>query len=199
MVTKPDFPDIAGDPCLDFANTLDGVRGGKAVELLASYEDLVAWSRFAGLIPPAAARGLRRQAGEQPAAARAVLERAIDLREAIFRTFAATSSGRRPPAAALERINGEWSRAAHRARVEQVSGDFAWGWTDAAGELDAPLGPIARAAADLLTSPDLARVAECASEDCSWLFLDTTRNHGRRWCEMRVCGNRAKVRRFRDK
>jgi len=57
------------------------------------------------------------------------------------------------------------------------------------------LAPVIRAAADLLTSPDAGRVRECGSDTCSWLFLDRSKNGTRRWCDMAVCGNRAKARR----
>ena len=57
--------------------------------------------------------------------------------------------------------------------------------------------PIARSAAELLVSSDRALVKEGASDDCLWLFLDGTKNHKRRWCEMKTCGNRAKVRKHR--
>jgi len=59
------------------------------------------------------------------------------------------------------------------------------------------LWPLSRSAAELLTSADLAFIRECQGEDCGWLFLDTSRNRTRRWCDMRDCGNLAKVRRFR--
>lgn len=57
------------------------------------------------------------------------------------------------------------------------------------------LAPVVRAAAELLTSADAARVRECDLETCSWLFLDRSKNGTRRWCDMSVCGNRAKARR----
>ena len=61
------------------------------------------------------------------------------------------------------------------------------------------LAPVLRAAADLLTSSDLARVRECDSESCFWLFLDTSKSGTRRWCDMKVCGNREKARRHHKK
>jgi predicted RNA-binding Zn ribbon-like protein len=42
-------------------------------------------------------------------------------------------------------------------------------------------------------------VRVCAAEDCGWLFLDTSKNHTRRWCSMKSCGNRAKARRHYNK
>jgi predicted RNA-binding Zn ribbon-like protein len=58
------------------------------------------------------------------------------------------------------------------------------------------LWPVAHAASELLTSEDLAYVRRCASDSCAWLFLDKTKNHRRRWCEMKTCGNRDKARRY---
>ena len=63
---------------------------------------------------------------------------------------------------------------------------------------DPILRPVIRAAVELLTSDEILRVRTCADDSCAWLFLDTTRNRTRRWCDMKVCGNRSKVRRFRD-
>src|SRR5207247_343918 len=45
-----------------------------------------------------------------------------------------------------------------------------------------------------LTSAELGRLKKCPSANCGWIFLDTTRNRTRRWCDMKVCGNRAKAR-----
>jgi predicted RNA-binding Zn ribbon-like protein len=58
------------------------------------------------------------------------------------------------------------------------------------------LWPVAQSVEDLLTSAELIAVRECAAPDCGRLFVDTSRNRTRRWCDMRSCGNRAKVRRF---
>jgi len=42
----------------------------------------------------------------------------------------------------------------------------------------------------------VAYVRACASKTCQWFFLDTSKNHRRRWCDMTKCGNRAKFQRF---
>jgi predicted RNA-binding Zn ribbon-like protein len=57
------------------------------------------------------------------------------------------------------------------------------------------LWPLAQSAGALLTGDQRARVRECSGHDCRWLFLDLSRNHSRRWCDMNDCGNRAKARR----
>src|SRR4029077_19161935 len=68
-----------------------------------------------------------------------------------------------------------------------------------AADLELPFAAVVRAAVDLLTGEQAPLVGRCADETCGWLFLDTTRNRTRRWCVMKECGNRAKVRRFRGR
>jgi predicted RNA-binding Zn ribbon-like protein len=64
--------------------------------------------------------------------------------------------------------------------------------------LDAFVPGLAVAASDLLTGPDRGRIRLCeatALDGCGWLFLDTSKNGTRRWCEMATCGNKYKARR----
>ena len=53
---------------------------------------------------------------------------------------------------------------------------------------------------DLLAQGPLERIRECPGQGtCGWLFLDLSKNASRRWCDMRVCGNRAKARRHYER
>ena len=62
------------------------------------------------------------------------------------------------------------------------------------------LWPVAWSAAELLAQGPLERIRECPGQDtCGWLFLDLSKNASRRWCDMRVCGNRAKARRHYER
>jgi predicted RNA-binding Zn ribbon-like protein len=76
---------------------------------------------------------------------------------------------------------------------------FAWAWSRGGEGLDRVLWPVILSTVDLLTSNTLRAVRECAAPNCGWLFLDTTRNRSRRWCDMLVCGNRAKARRHYER
>ncbi|GAB3680599.1 CGNR zinc finger domain-containing protein [Saccharopolyspora tripterygii] len=58
------------------------------------------------------------------------------------------------------------------------------------------LATIAAALASTLLTGEIARVKRCPAEDCGWVFWDSTKNRSRRWCSMRVCGNRSKARTF---
>src|SRR5271170_464696 len=54
------------------------------------------------------------------------------------------------------------------------------------------LSPIAEEIAKFISSADFRYVKACQGDHCILFFLDQTRRHGRRWCSMAVCGNRAK-------
>jgi predicted RNA-binding Zn ribbon-like protein len=186
---------VGGRLCLDFANTVDWRTGPNRQEWLNGYADLVAWGRHAGALTGAEADGMLAEARRHPAAAAAALARAIALREAIAAVFQAAACGTPPQAGDLAALNAALASALAHARVVPAGDGYAWAWAAGAGTLDRVLWPVARSAAELLTSPDLARVRECAGEPCGWLFLDTSRNRSRRWCTMEGCGNRAKARR----
>lgn len=201
---------VGGSLGLDFVNTVGsrrtapaGTRAGgpdrpRDVETLTSFGDLLSWGAAAGAVARGGAARLRREAVRNPRQAARVLARAIRLREALFRLFSAVAGGRAPDPNNLDILNQELSMARAHERLTARPGAFAWSWDDAAA-LDRPLWPVARAAGELLTSAARRRVRPCAGEDCGWLFLDTTRNHSRQWCDMRDCGNLAKVRRFRER
>ena len=189
------FERIGGALCLDFANTGSQRREGPFKEKLHSYADLLAWSEEAGQLEREQADQLTAKSERSPAEAESVLERAKELREAVYRVFSARFHGDALPADDLRRISDEYAyAAAQRVLAPTESGeiDFAWRDTDA---LERPLWPIAVSAAVLASSDELDRVKECATDNCNWLFLDASKNRSRRWCEMKECGNRAKARR----
>ena len=192
-----DFEFVGGSVALDFANTLGGMHTAPTHEHLIEYTDLVAFGRSAGTISPSQGRRLIDEAERQPARAAALLRRATLLREAIWRVFDVFAKSGRADAADLATIQEEELAALKRARFAQSGSDVAYQWSEELS-LDRPLWDIAHAAGELLRSKvDLARVRECGSATCEWLFIDKSRNHTRRWCDMNDCGNVAKVRRYR--
>jgi predicted RNA-binding Zn ribbon-like protein len=190
-----EFDFSGGLLCLDFANTVSGRARERPKEQLNLYSDLVSWGREARLVTDLEAQRLLREARRRPGEAASVLERAVMLREGIFRIFSAVADGRSPDDADLAVLNAALSEALSWARIVQTPEGFAWDWADRGERLEQLIWPIARSAAELLTSPDLSRVRECAETGCAWLFHDTSRNRSRQWCDMKVCGNRAKARR----
>jgi len=179
--------------CLDFTNTVQD-RSTSPRELLNIYNDLVLWSQEAQILTEGEAWLLREEAKRRRKEAGVVLQRAIDLREALYSIFLAVARGSSPEKFELSMLNTEFSEAMGRACIVPAKDSFTLDWTDKEKALDRMLWTIARSAADLLTSEGLDDVRVCAADDCRWLFLDTSKNHSRRWCDMKSCGNRAKAR-----
>jgi predicted RNA-binding Zn ribbon-like protein len=183
--------------CLDFANTLDWHASEHPVETLNSYADLVTWSRDTGVLSDRAAKQLINEANRHPAEATATLDKARTLREAMYEIFVAVANRTTPRATDLETVNAALVQMLGRSRLVRTSEGFAWNWGGGENDLDQMLWWVIRSAADLMTSEKLYRVGQCADErGCGWLFLDTSKNRTRRWCDMKDCGNRAKARRF---
>ncbi len=190
----PKFDLIAGNVCLDFVNTLDD-RHIKPKELLERYGDLARFGEDSGLLEPSQVDRLVKRSSAAPERAQEALHRGRELREVIHDVFWALINQRPVPAEALAKLNAEVQIAAEHLRLAPANGRFEWRFNDL-GDFDSLLWPIARSAADLLASDQLPLVRACSSKDCEWFFLDTSKNHHRRWCDMKRCGNRAKVRRF---
>jgi len=193
----PSYELSGGTLCLDFANSWSD-RGRPDTEKLHGYADLLAFAVQAGQLAAGEAARLERRAERHPREAAAAFARCRELRESLYRIFSAVAARRAPPGADLERLNAALPDALSRLRIERRGARFVWAWQAPAAPaepLDAPLWPALRSAAELLTSDERRRVRECAGSDCTWLFLDRSRNRSRRWCEMQTCGNRAKARR----
>lgn len=185
------FPDLYGGVhCLDFANTLDGRATEDATEFLRTWADLVGWSQYAGLTDQATARRLT---AATPAAKRAVLQTAVELREAVFQVFAAIAHDETVPADSLALLQARYAEAMAGAWLAPGAAAFEWRYDgEAAGR---PWWPVVVSAVGLLTTGPLDRIKLCAAEaGCRGLFLDVSKNHSRRWCGA-GCSIEAKVQR----
>jgi predicted RNA-binding Zn ribbon-like protein len=194
--SKSPFEYTGGSLALDFVNTVENRNNEQRLEMLTDYGRLLEWARGERFLPPQCLNRLERLAREDPAQAQSVLRRVIRLREALHATFTAVVEERTIPAECLDTLNTAAREAATHARLTQNDEKLAWEWIDPDRHLDSLLWPVARAAAQLLTSSELSFIRCCASDTCRWLFLDKTKNHRRRWCEMKTCGNRDKARRY---
>jgi predicted RNA-binding Zn ribbon-like protein len=202
---------VGGRLCLDFVNTVGGRRPGAArkksdrpavmirADKLTHYVDLLAWSWHTGLLSKTETQALARESKRREKEAVAVLNRAIELREAIYHLCRAVVADEQPDTSDLEVLNREIDTARSHEWLVSAKGNFTWQWDQSKAALDRLLWPVADSAAELLTTGDLTRLHQCGGEDCGWLFVDTSRNRSRQWCDMRDCGNVAKVRRFRQR
>jgi len=203
MVTRSE-PDYLWDFCgghlaVDFTNTV-GSRGSTPQEHFTTYGDILSWADARGVLPPAEVRRLHAIADRNPTQAHEAVLVVRSLRESLYQVLSAAAAGRTPPRADLARTNTHVEMAYSRAHLTPRAGRLALSFDDAAPRsLTAPVTtPVVHAAIDLLTSDAAARIRTCADDTCAWLFVDATRSGTRRWCDMKVCGNRNKVRRFRE-
>jgi predicted RNA-binding Zn ribbon-like protein len=191
---------IGGHLALDFANTAGWHASDERSEWLTDYGELIAWARHAGVLSAADAKTLERESREHRTRALRAWEATIELREAVYRTFAALAQHRRPAAEDLARL--------HEARVRALAaaepdwrGERGLGlrWPAKPADLARPLHPIMLATGQLLESPSLERLRQCGRHPCGWLFIDRSRSGTRRWCSSAECGNISRVRRFRTR
>ena len=183
---------------LDFLNTMGGHRLTEPRENLVTPEDLVSWGLQSGWVDQERAHVMLVEIQLRPAEARAALARVRAFREALFRVFLAVSEDTPPAPEPLDAFEREVRRAwTERRLVRTAEHAYRWASPESA-RLDAVIPGLALAASDLLTGPERSRVRICeatAVDGCGWLFLDTSRNGTRRWCEMSTCGNKYKARR----
>ena len=192
---------LSGRLCLDFVNTVDPRHGNNSHEYLLSFSDLVTWGHYVEAVTETSAKSLLEKAAQQPAISALVFQRALTLRESLYRIFSAVGEGVNPSSEDVAILNATLSEGMAQAQLLSTSDvSFVWTWSENNYALDILLWFVARSAAELLTSEDRVRVKECPGNDgCGWLFVDSSRNHKRRWCDMEGCGNRAKARRHYER
>jgi predicted RNA-binding Zn ribbon-like protein len=189
---------IADAVGLDFLNSI-ATPVDTPIEWLASGEDLLEWLAYAKLVPKDALDSLR--ASAMPGELDAVAAQARALRE-WFRRFVQDYKGKalKPNAlqalAPLNRIlerDDEYTQVVKRERTDPPGTSAlvlrsVRRWRSS----DTLLLPVATALSELVTAEDFCYVKACEGPTCTLLFLDKTHGHGRRWCSMSACGNRAK-------
>ncbi len=193
-----DFDDVPGNwLCLDFTHTLQNRYNAQRHELLNSYRDLLAWGLYMRILTEEEAQQLLHIAEQYPQEALKTFNDAVSLREAIYRIFYNIAEDSIQQQDDLALLNTMLAQAMSRACIvaEQDSFSLDWCVDNDAERLQRIPWLAVRSAADLLTSDKLHEVRACAAGDCRWLFLDISKNHSRRWCDMQTCGNQAKARR----
>lgn len=186
------LPLIGGRLCLDFVNTTGARASRRPRERLGAYALLLAWARRAGVLPRLDEMRLAELARQLPEQAGLALGRAREARELLYRTFLATLTGSPPATSDLVELNGLVAVAARWRVLEPAGSRLAWR-VRPPQDLDGILWPVITDAAELLVSEAIGGLKQCG--ECDWLFLDRTRNGGRRWCK-KACGDRVKSRRY---
>lgn len=182
--------------CIDFVNTVDWHASPHPQETLHSFADLVNWAKKEGAITEGKAQEFLREADNRPEEADVTIQRVIALREIIYRIIVAVIKQENLPEADLAEFNSTLAKMTRGASIVAATDGFSWKWNINEEAFDSLVWPVVLSAAELLISEDRLRLGQCADEHgCGWIFLDQSKNHSRRWCDIRDCGNRAKQRR----
>ena len=185
-------PEPAGKLCLAFADT---ARAEDKYEELHGIGDLLQWATRAGVLSSADSGRLTKQYGGNGRQAAADLARAVGVRDLLRSIFTGIANGRPLRDRDLAELNSALAQTPALLRVHAHAGTVGTQWDSAAGGLSKVLFPVLTDAANLLASDRRERIRECASTECTMLFVDASRNSSRRWCDMNSCGNRMKARR----
>ena len=190
----------AGALALDLLNTWR-FNADQSLDLLQSPEDIVTWLAAVGLPDGAYSPEL----SSRPPNRRILLDEALWLRRDILLIVQSLVAGELPPPYTVDTINRILTESATSFRLDSLiippEGEQDEGMEDhlvvnAHEHVSSVLGvlqPIALSAARIVTEANPTRIRQCASRNCMYWFLDTSKSGRRRWCSMSRCGNRAKV------
>ena len=184
---------VGGVLCLEFANTYAEEDDGSGYEVFDTFAGFIKWAEHAKILTSAEAEDCYLRSQAEPAAVGQLLEEIKALRQILHSIFFAIADNVQPPAKAVDGLNNNIKTVYAKLRLEQQDQRYDWSWSGWSEDLAAPIWPVVRSAAELLNSAELIRTRKCHNETCSWLFVDKSKNHSRRWCDMDVCGNRAKA------
>jgi predicted RNA-binding Zn ribbon-like protein len=187
---------IADDLALNFANTESGRGFPSHQNHFREAANVVEWLRHAKAAPVEETDWLQTHVAKRADVAGDLLVTAVALRDAVHDIGVALGHRAKPPEAALASLSALHARCVAEAELAPGIESCRWQWSVRVSPVEAALGPIALAAVRLFTEGDFDRIRECGGHACGWLFYDRSKNNRRRWCEMEVCGNRAKQRRL---
>ncbi|PRH85811.1 hypothetical protein C5L14_19870 [Labrys okinawensis] len=181
---------VGGHPVLDFVNTVADTGKTRLDDKIGRWDAMRGWARGAGLLTGQELASFLQDAALDDDGE---LARLHGFREQVYEAIlglAGQTDGASPTMAGLERSIRD---AMGRGSFAGEGGRFRWRpdarsprrWLDA----------LALALEELLRSQDVSRLRQCSR--CTWFFIDRGRGAGRRWCDMRTCGNRAKAEAFR--
>ncbi len=187
------FERIGNSPSADFINTVYSPESADGS--LRSAKDVVDFLVATGVLAANEAQRLRRTLVDPPEAQR-FFARALQVRSAVTAAFEAIESKRPLPDDSLAILNAILEADAGFDRLERGRGArYELAYHRLSTEPASALAPLARDTARLLATPN-APVKKCPGKDCVRHFVDGSRTGRRRWCDMAICGNRAKAAAF---
>ncbi len=189
---------VGGNPALDLVNTLSGWNH-EPEDWIPDIASFLVWARTCRALDEREKNEAARLAKSSPAAAERVLASAKELRFALWGLIDSLEH-RQPAKPGDLSVITEWMRKlalSEQVIVKRNKINFAI--SPNISVLELPNLRVTAAALSLLKNFPPARIKTCAAHDCGWKFVDRSKNRSRRWCDMAVCGNLAKVRQYRTR
>lgn len=183
---------VGGHPALDFINTVQNQDKERSVSAIGDWTSFIQWTRAASLFTSEQVQKLTSLPESDET--EALLGAIHDFRELVFMALRGQLESKQPNDA-FKQLEQRIQQAISQAELCSVDGCYMW--VSKRERLEWVIDDIALVVESLLRSPDLSRLRECGR--CSWMFLNSGRGKGRRWCSMNTCGNRAKSSSFRKK
>lgn len=180
--------------CFDLVNTISHRKRPGAHDYIGSYTELLQWVHKTRGLPDEQLNLLKKLAAEQSGETASALTFFREVRELLYRFFSAVAARRFPGEKTCDLTNEYIRQAMRRLEFNAARFPVTLEQREAGSDLREPVWAGLRSAWDVLNSQDQTRIKEC--EACGWLFLDRTRNKGKRWCNPATCGNTDKTKRY---
>jgi predicted RNA-binding Zn ribbon-like protein len=182
---------VGGQPSLDFVNTVSWPGTQREHDWFGVVKNVTLWAMDLGLIDQQTRRRLERVFPQRSKEAAQQLKTIRNVRTILRAVVAPLARGDSPSPRSVDEFNGLIARASRDRRLDPDT--LQWTWA-APKDLVQLFSPVIWNAAEVVTNIDRRRLRHCPA--CDWLFHDTTRNAGRRWCDMMDCGSRDKALRY---
>lgn len=192
---------LGGALAIDFCNTVDSRPGFLSDQMVIDgdhFKDIshvIEWARAAKALSERATAEILLLDDKRKDL---FLKQTIEVREQIFSIMRDAATGKEIQAKHLTSLD-HYLATLPRPKLTFQNGRVQWDWEISSRTCALLLTRIITNAIEILMSDSLKRVKFCAASDCGWLFIDTSKNNSRRWCDMADCGNRAKARQFYSK
>jgi predicted RNA-binding Zn ribbon-like protein len=187
---------VGGNSALDLVNTVSGWNRDPE-DWVPDIASFLIWAHMCHLLDTREKNEAARRPDASPVAAERVLASMKELRFALWALLDSLEH-RKPAKPGDLSVMNEWARRlafSEQVIVARNKLDFAFNRDISV--LEFPALRVTAAALSLLKNPPAARIKTCPGRNCGWKFLDQSKNKSRRWCDMSVCGNLAKARKYR--
>jgi len=186
---KDGFLFVGSEVVLDFVNTCP-VQDGEPMELFTDFSAVLRWFQAAELLSPGEVASLEGQWGKTARAQRTT-EALRELREELRNEILSWEHGGAIDRSTMDHLNSLLAEHPMRTKLKvNGSAPVMELWFEVREPEDL-FAPLVYSAATLFTTVDRKRIRKCAR--CVVHFRDTSKKGTRRWCSMRLCGNRLKV------